>query len=139
MSEQSIYASEHKYSLIIYSGGWTMSQRIEQHWAKYTAWIIRPTVGSLIKRVQENKVGKMVNYPSLQFSSVTQSYLTFCDPMNHSTPGLPVHHHLPELTQTHVHQVHDAIQPSQPLSSPSPPAPNPSQHQSLFPMSQLFT
>ena len=87
MSEQSIYASEHKYSLIIYSGGWTMSQRIEQHWAKYTAWIIRPTVGSLIKRVQENKVGKMVNYPSLQFSSVTQSYLTFCDPMNHSTQG----------------------------------------------------
>ena len=58
--------------------------------------------------------------------------------MNCSTPGLPVHHQLPEFTQTHVHQVSDAIQPSHPLSSPSPPAPNPSQNQS-FPMSQLFT
>ena len=57
--------------------------------------------------------------------------------MNHRRPGLPVHHHLPEFTQTHVHQVDDAIQPSHPLSSSSPPAPNPSQHQS-FPMSQLF-
>ena len=55
-----------------------------------------------------------------------------CDPMNRSTPGLPIHHHLPEFTQTHVHRVSDAIQPSHPLSSPSPPAPNPSQHQSLF-------
>ena len=52
--------------------------------------------------------------------------------MNRSTPGLPVHHHLLELTQTHIHRVHDAIQPSHPRSSPSPPAPNPSQHQSLF-------
>ena len=54
---------------------------------------------------------------------------TLCDPINHSTPGLPVHHQLPEFTQTHVHRVSDAIQPSHPLSSPSPPAPNPSQHQ----------
>ena len=69
---------------------------------------------------------------TLQFSSVAQSCPTLCDPMNHSTSGLPVHHHLPEFTQTHVHQVRDAIQPSHPLSSPSPPAPNPSQHQSLF-------
>ena len=69
---------------------------------------------------------------SVQFSSVAQSCLTLCDPMNHSTPGLPVHHQLPEFTRTHVHWVSDAIQPSQPLSSPSPPAPNPSQHQSLF-------
>ena len=68
----------------------------------------------------------------LQYSSVAQSYLTLCNPMNRSTPGLPVHHHLPEFTQTHVHWVGDAIQPSRPLSSPSPPAPNPSQHQSLF-------
>ena len=87
-----------------------------------------------------------------QFSSVAQSCPTLCDPMNHSTPGLPaaaaakslqscptlrdpidpVHHQLPEFTQTHVHRVSDAIQPSHPLSSPSPPAPNPSQHQSLF-------
>ena len=68
--------------------------------------------------------------PSVQFSSVSQSCLTLCDPMNHSTPGLPVHHQLPEFTQTHAHRVGDAIQPSHPLSSPSPPAPNPS-----FPMS----
>ena len=67
-----------------------------------------------------------------QFSSVAQSCLTLCDPMNRSTPGLPVHHHLLEFTQTHVHRVGDAIQPSHPLLSPSPPAPNPSQHQSLF-------
>ena len=67
-----------------------------------------------------------------QFSSVAQSCLTLCDLMNCSTPGLPVHHQLPEFTQTHVHRVSDAIQPSHPLSSPSPPAPNPSQHQSLF-------
>ena len=69
---------------------------------------------------------------SVQFSSVIQSCPTLCNPMNHSTPGLPVHHQLPEFTQTHVHQVSDAIQPSHPLSSPSPPAPNPSQHQSLL-------
>ena len=68
----------------------------------------------------------------LQFSSVTQSCPILCDPMNCSTPGLPVHHQLPEFTQTHVHWVSDAIQPSHPLSSPSPPAPNPAQHQSLF-------
>ena len=74
---------------------------------------------------------------SVQFSSVAQSCLTLCDPMNCSTPGLPVHHHLTEFTQNHVHRVGDAIQPSHPLSSPSPPAPNPSQHQS-FPMGQLF-
>ena len=70
--------------------------------------------------------------PSVQFSSVAQSCLTLCDPMNRSTPGLPVHHQLSEFTQTHIHRVSDAIQPSHPLSSPSPPAPNPSQCQSLF-------
>ena len=74
---------------------------------------------------------------SVQFSSVTHSCLTICDPMNRSTPCLPVHHQLPEFTQTHVHRVRDAIQPSHPWLSPSPPAPNLSQHQSL-PMSQLF-
>ena len=72
------------------------------------------------------------NYTSVQFSSVAQSCPTLCDPMNRSMPGLLVHHHLPEFTQTHSHRVSDAIQPSHPLSSPSPPAPNPSQHQSLF-------
>ena len=67
-----------------------------------------------------------------QIRSVAQSCPTLCDPMNRSTPGLPVHHQLLEFTQTHVHPVSDAIQPSHPLSSPSPPAPNPSQHQSLI-------
>ena len=69
---------------------------------------------------------------SVQFSSVAQSYLTLCDPMNCSTPGLPVHHQLLEFTQTHVHWVSDAIQPSHPLSSPSSPALNLSQQQGLF-------
>ena len=60
------------------------------------------------------------------------SCVTLCDPMNHSTPGFPVHHKLLEFTQTHVHRVGDAIQPSHPLLAPSPPASNPSQHQGLF-------
>ena len=68
----------------------------------------------------------------VQFSSVAQLCLNLCNPMNCSTPGLPVHHQLPEFTQTHVHRVSDAIQPSHPLSSPSPPALNLSQHQDLF-------
>ena len=67
-----------------------------------------------------------------QFSSVAQSCPIVCNPVNRSTPGLPVHHQLPEFTQTHVHRVCDAIQPSHPLSSPSPPALNLSQHQGLF-------
>ena len=71
-------------------------------------------------------------FSSVQFSSVAQLCPTLCDPINCSTPGLPVHHQLPEFTQTHIHRVSDAIQPSHPLLSPSPPAPNPSQHQSLF-------
>ena len=69
---------------------------------------------------------------SVQFSSVTQSCPTLCNPMDCSMPGLPVHHQLPELTQTHVHRVGDAIQPSHPLTSPSSPALNLSQHQGLF-------
>ena len=67
-----------------------------------------------------------------QFSSVTQSCTTLCDPMNHRMPGLPVHHQLLEFTQTHVHRVSDAIQPSYPPLSPSSPALNLSQHQDLF-------
>ena len=74
----------------------------------------------------------IIKFPSVQFNSVTQSCPTLFDPMNHSTPGLPVHHRLPKFTQTHVHHVGDAIQPSHPLSFPSPSAPNPSQHQGLF-------
>ena len=75
---------------------------------------------------------KVVKFTSVQFSSVAQSCPTLCDPMNRSMPGLPVHHQLLEFTQTHIHRVSNAIQPSHPRSSPSPPAPNPSQHQSLF-------
>ena len=71
-------------------------------------------------------------FSSVHFSSVAQLCPTLCSPMNRSTPGLPVHHQLPEFTQTHIHRVSDAIQPSHPLSSPFPPASNPSQHQSLF-------
>ena len=72
------------------------------------------------------------SHRSDQIRSVTQSCPTLCDPMNRSTPGLPVHHQLSEFTQTHVHRVSNAIQPSHPLSSSSPLAPNPSQHQGLF-------
>ena len=75
----------------------------------------------------------------MSVSSVTQSCPTLCEPMDCSTADLPVHQQLPEFTQTHVHGVSDAIQPSHPLSSPSPPALNLSQHQGLFQMSQLFT
>ena len=73
----------------------------------------------------------MLGISSVQFSSVAQPHLTLCDPMECSTPGLPVHHQLPKLTQTHVHQVGDAMQPSHPLSSPSYPTFNLSQHQGL--------
>ena len=84
--------------------------------------------------LRRNGVTIIVNkriWHAVQFSSVIQSCPTLCDPMNRSTPGLPVHHQLPDITQTHVHRVSDAIQPSHPLSFPSPPAPNPSQHQGL--------
>ena len=76
-------------------------------------------------------------YESVQFSSVAQSCPTLCDSMNRSTPGLPVHHQLPDSTQTHICCVGDAIQPSHPLSSPSPPALSLSQHQSLLKESAL--
>ena len=85
----------------------------------------------LANRIQQH-IKELIHHDSDQIRSVTQSCLTLCDPMNRSTPGLPVHPQLPEFTQTHGHRVSDAIQPSHPLSSPSPPAPNPSQHQSLF-------
>ena len=88
----------------------------------------RKCIGSPQGRIR----ARHIQILSVQFSSVAQSCLTLCNPMNRSMPGLPVHHQLPEFTQTHVHRVGDAIQPSHPLSSPSPPAPSPSQHQSLF-------
>ena len=76
--------------------------------------------------------GLTLSHCNTQFSSVAQSCLTLCDPMDCTAPGFPIHHQLPELTQTHVHWVGDASQPSHPLSAPSPPAFNLSQHQGLF-------
>ena len=100
-----------------------------KHWWNYTNWKGAP----IFLEVQgQNNLAFSEKIPSVQFSSVAQSCLTLCDPMNCSTPGLPVHHQLPEFTQTPVHRVGDAIQPSHPLPSPSPPAPSPSQHQGLF-------
>ena len=84
-------------------------------------------------------LSQITNQYFYQFSSVIQLCLTFCDPMNCSTPGFPVLHHLLEFAQIHVHWVSDAIQPSRLLSCPSPPAFNLSQHQGLFLMNQLFT
>ena len=80
----------------------------------------------------ENPMDGGAWWATVQFSTGAQSCPTLCDPMNCSMPGLPVNHHLPEFTQTHVHRVSDASQPSHPWLSTSPPAPNPSQHQSLF-------
>ena len=91
-----------------------------------THWIIKK-----VREYQKNicftdyRMTFTVQFSSVQFNSVTQSCPTLCNPMNPSTPGLPVHHHLPEFTQTHVHPVSDAIQPSHALSSPLPPAPIP--------------
>ena len=110
---------------------------------------VKPTVHGLAKEYTNEQINNIqgpamifrplehLSLDHFQFSSVALSCPTLCDPMNCSTPGLPVHHQLPEFTQTHVHWVSDAIQPSHPLSSPSSPAPNPSQHQ-YFPVSQLF-
>ena len=105
---------------------------------KMESWLqkIQETFENDLKEIRNrqatvNNLSEIKN--TLQFSSVQSlSCVWLCDPMNHSTPGLPVHHKLPEFTQTHAHPVSDAIQPSHPLSSPSPPDPNPSQHQGLF-------
>ena len=91
----------------------------------------QPRCPSADERIRELWCIYTMEY-SVQFSSVAQSCPTLCDPRNHSTPGLPVQNQLLEFTQTHVHRVGDAIQPSHPRSSPSSPAPNPSQHHSLF-------
>ena len=88
------------------------------------SWLQSPSAAIL----EPKKIKSVI----FKISSVAQLCPTLCDPMNRSTPGLPVHHQLPEFTQTHVHRVGDAIQPSYPLSSPSSPALNPYQHQGLF-------
>ena len=93
--------------------------------------IVNETDKERVREYWKKSLGRIITF-LLQFSSVSQSCPTLCNPMNCSTPGLPVHHQLPEFTQTLVHRVGDGIQPSHPGSSPSPPAPNPSQHQSLF-------
>ena len=85
-----------------------------------------------MEKMLPNKIFLQEVSYAIQFSSVAQLCPTLCDPMNCSTPGLRVHHQLPEFTQTHVHRVGDAIQTSHSLSTPFPPAPKPSQHQSLF-------
>ena len=90
------------------------------------------TIANTWKQLRCPSIDERIKKCSVQFSSVTQLCPTLCDPMNHSTPGLLVHHQLPQFTQTHVHRVGDAIQPCHPLSSPSPPSFNLSQHQILF-------
>ena len=96
---------------------------------KQRRWEMSKLSGILKKKSCEREATKQC---SVQFRSFAQLCPTLCEPMNCSTPGLPVHHQLLEFTQTHVHPVSDAIQPSHPLSSPSPPAPSPAQHQGLF-------
>ena len=123
-------------------------QRKRHWWEDFKVWgkafnrIFRKFCYHLLRYVETCVMGRLLMpmiigcYKHLvegQFSSVQSlSRVWLCDPMNRSTPGLPVHHQLPEFTQTHVHRVSDVIQPSHPLSSPSPPAPSPSQHQGLF-------
>ena len=100
-------------------------------------WVVLPSSRGSFQPRDQSQVPHIADRffticPFSQFSSVAQLCPTLCDPMKCSTPGLPVHHQILEFTQTHIHRVSDAIQPSHPLSSPSPPDPNPSQHQSLF-------
>ena len=109
-----------------WDGGLLQAQEID-HRRNPTCWLF-----SLDFQPPELGENKVLLLSPLQFSSVTPSCPTLCDPMNCSTLGLPVHHQFPEFTQSHIHRVGDAIQLSHPLSSPSAPAPNPSQHQSLF-------
>ena len=94
---------------------------------------------SLKRNIQKLKIMAFNPISSVEFISVTQSCPTLCDPMNHSMPGLPVYHQLPEFTQTHVYRVGDAIHPSHPLPSPSPPAPKSLPASGSFPMTQLFS
>ena len=96
-------------------------------WKNLTMWVV---VHHLAGLASSGRTG--IIWEFIQFSSVTQLCPTLCDPMDGSAPGVPVHHQLLEFTQTHVHWISDAIQPSHPLSSPSPPAFNLSQNQGLF-------
>ena len=133
--------SPHPYSLTLHR--FILVHFSSQHWLPPDVWYLFLCLFAYCLSPQHVELRSGTLFCSLlrstynniwhvQFSSVAQSCLTLCDPMNRSTPGLPVHHQLLEFTQTHVHLVGDAIQPSHPVSSPSPPAPNPSQHQGLF-------
>ena len=121
----------------------TFSKYIHSHWEYFEKTICKKlkntlenyykaTIHTHTYTLFECSFSTMLLVSAVQFSSVSRLCQTLCNPRNHSTPGLPVHHQLLEFTQTHVHRGGDAIQPSHPLSSPSPPAPNPSQHQGLF-------
>ena len=123
----------------------TETEEVKKRWQEYTEELYKKSLNDPdnyygvvtdpepdIIECDVNWALRSIQFSSVQFSSVAQPYPTLCDPRNPSIPGLPIHHQLLELTQTHVHQVGDAIQPSYPLSSPSPPAPDPSQHQGLF-------
>ena len=113
---------------LVFPSGNAWSQFIPELVVTWAKWCL-PVFSSVKLLIFPLKlIISLWGFTSVQFSSVTQSCPTLCNPMNRSTPGLPVHHQLPEFTQTHVHWVSDPIQPSHPLSSPSPPAPNPSQN-----------
>ena len=123
------WLNKYKENIPIYA----VCKRSTSNLGTHTDWKGGAGKRYFLKLQMKNKPGLAILISgSVQFSSVTQSCPTLCDPMNRNTPGLPIHHQLPEFTQTHVHRVGDAIQPSHPLLAPSPPAPNPSQHQSLF-------
>ena len=117
--------SQTKTNIIVYH------LQVESNFLNYTNELIYK-IETDLRDIKNKRITDFKNKLTVQFSAVAQSCPTLCHSMNRSTPGLPVHHQLPEFTQTYVHRVGDAIQPSHPLSSPSPPAPNPSQHQSLF-------
>ena len=127
-------ASFHQWTLTDTSSFFSFGPEFNQRrwgtcWAPWETHTTCITTGNL----RYSTMGRVLSMSlSVQLSWVAQSCPTLCDPINLSTPGLPVHHQLPEFTQTHVHRVGDGIQPSHPLSSPFPPAPNPSQHQCLF-------
>ena len=123
------YGRNTNYLHIVLSNRKRITQNHNQIFFSYVA---DEFSGIAYERTKEKHKCLLWIFSLVQFSSVAQSCPTLCDPMNCSTPGLLVHHHLPQFTQTHVHRVGDAIQPSHPLSSPFSPAPNPSQHQGLF-------
>ena len=146
---------ERAYKGSHWQDGSSTSQRIKSQWSvrltKLPKWHPVISVATIFSKLRDHQIPdlRLHDHPFREFfiggiqeglhqkrrtfSSVQSlSRVRLCNPMNRSTPGLPVHHQLPEFTQTHVHRVGDAIQPSHPLSSPTPPAPNPSQHQSLF-------